>query len=103
MIFVDEAVEQGVQAEVLMRIEHAEDMAGFEFEVTSGFRVDDFGCHGVGQAVDIRCGDSSKRYEIVKALLFAGFSRIGVYDKHVHADTCEDTMPRGVLWLGISR
>lgn len=103
MRFVDDARDEGMKEETLLRVQMAEKMAGFEFEVTSGFREGDEGCHGRGEAVDIRCGDSTKRYEVVRALFKAGFERIGVYDRHVHCDTCVTEMPRGVLWMGVSR
>jgi len=57
--------------------------------------------HARGLAVDLRCHDSISRFKIVKALLDAGFARVGVYDKHVHADV-DDSLPQGVLWVGRS-
>jgi zinc D-Ala-D-Ala carboxypeptidase len=57
--------------------------------------------HGRGLAVDLRAHDSVTRFKMVKALLDAGFARVGVYDKHVHADV-DDSLPQGVLWVGRS-
>lgn len=55
--------------------------------------------HARGLAVDIRAHDSVTRFKIVKALLDAGFTRIGVYSKHLHADV-DESLPQGVLWFG---
>lgn len=57
--------------------------------------------HARGLAVDIRAHDSVTRFKIVKALLDAGFVRVGVYDRHVHADV-DASLPQGVLWWGES-
>lgn len=53
--------------------------------------------HLIGKAVDIRCLTSTKRYKIVQALLFCGFKRIGVYEKHIHVDS-DETKPQKVIW-----
>jgi len=36
------------------------------------------------------------------ALLQAGFRRIGIYDKHIHADI-DKTLPQDVMWWGVSK
>lgn len=58
--------------------------------------------HNTGHAVDIRCHDSRSRYRIVLGLLMAGFHRVGVYDRHVHAGTSEEHDPE-VMWMGESK
>lgn len=58
--------------------------------------------HARGLAVDIRAHDSVTRFKIVKALLDAGFVRIGVYNAHVHADA-DVSLPQGVMWVGVSK
>ena len=57
--------------------------------------------HARGLAADIRAHDSVTRFKIVKALLDSGFTRVGIYDKHVHADV-DLSLPQGVLWVGVS-
>lgn len=44
---------------------------------------------------------SRARYLIVRGALGAGFTRIGVYDRHVHLD-CDPDLPPRVLWEGVS-
>jgi len=58
--------------------------------------------HFRGLAVDIRCRTSPKRYRILAALFKVGFTRIGVYDRHIHAD-CDSSLPQGVVWMGKSK
>lgn len=70
--------------------------------VTSGYRVDRHSEHSSGMALDIRCARSSERFRLVKALLDGGFTRIGVYDRHVHVG-CNPTFPQLVLWTGSSQ
>lgn len=103
MKFVNDAVEVGLDSELVALVKEAEKRAGFSFVITSAFREGDSRCHGVGKAVDIRSWNASSRMKIVEALIFVGFQRIGVYNRHVHADICDDTMPVGVLWMGVSR
>ncbi len=103
MEFRDGVYEDDLSLDLTERLKVAEQLAGFEFEITSGYRDGDTRCHGRRKAVDIACGDSNTRYGILRALFKAGFQRIGIYNKHVHADTCIDEMPQGVAWLGVSR
>ena len=80
----------------------AEIQSRVEFVITSGFRDGDTKCHGTGRAVDLECQNSSDRLKILKGLLFAGFTRIGLYSAHVHVDACTSVFdfPEKVLWLG---
>ncbi len=50
------------------------------------------------RACDIRCESSSDRLRMIKALLEAGFRRIGQYPSHVHADDHPDK-PQDVMWV----
>jgi zinc D-Ala-D-Ala carboxypeptidase len=54
--------------------------------------------HLTGNAVDIRCTDSNKRYLIIDALIRVGFNRIGIYDKFIHVDN-DNTKPARVAWI----
>ncbi len=101
MIYEDGVFEEDLHTELVCRLRVAQQFAGFEFEITSGYREGDSGCHGQRKAVDIRCWTSERRFRLVQSLIRAGFIRIGVYDKHVHSDTCEE-MPQGVMWTGVS-
>lgn len=42
--------------------------------------------HPLGFAFDIRAKDNQYRFDLVRALIFAGFVRILIYDGFVHAD-----------------
>ena len=53
--------------------------------------------HLTGHAVDLACGDSPTRYAMLSGLLAAGFTRIGIYSAHLHADN-DATKPPNVIW-----
>lgn len=78
------------------------------FIITSGIRPHDTtvvglqSAHVTGQAVDLRAWTSRDRFYILKALFAVGFSRIGIYDKHIHADVSR-IHDRDVVWTGESR
>ncbi len=59
---------------------------------------------GKYHGVDIKCRDSRSRYLIVNAALKAGFTRIGIYDLHIHLD---NAMGKGfdqyVVWVKKSK
>jgi uncharacterized protein YcbK (DUF882 family) len=84
--------------ELLWKLDYARELAGLPFHITSSYRAKDPRFHGEGKAVDIACSKSHERFIIVTALLFAGFTRIGIYENHIHADT--GTAPIRVLWWG---
>lgn len=50
-----------------------------------------------GFAADISATSSSQRLDIVRALLSAGFDRIGVADTFIHVDS-DLEKPTGVMW-----
>jgi uncharacterized protein YcbK (DUF882 family) len=54
--------------------------------------------HASGKAVDIRCLNSSERYEIIKNALKIGVNRIGVHKDFVHID-CNPNNKLEVFWL----
>jgi hypothetical protein len=39
---------------------------------------------------------------MVRALIDAGFSRVGLYDKHLHIDD-HPKLPKNVIWIGKSK
>jgi hypothetical protein len=53
--------------------------------------------HLTGHAVDLACADSPTRYAMLAGLLAAGFTRIGIYSAHLHADN-DTTKPPNVIW-----
>jgi len=79
--------------------------AGVPFVITEGYasggsHVSNT-AHQRGLAVDLRCWNSSSRNKMLRALLGAGFRRIGLYDKHIHVDI-DETLPQDVIWIGLS-
>lgn len=91
----------GLDAELVQMLDWAREKAGIAFVITSGLRDGDPRAHGRGHAVDLRCRRSRARLKIVQALLDVGFRRIGIYDKHVHADN-DPSLPQSVMWWGVS-
>ena len=97
----------GLSSMLVDGLDQAREIAGVPFAITCGF-VETLGSHVEhsahlhGLAVDIRCWDSWSRAKILPALLEAGFRRIGIYDRHIHADI-DYSLPHPVLWLGISK
>ncbi len=76
----------------MAQLEKARDIAGIPFPVTSGYRCPEYdkkfganGNHSTGWAVDIAV-DVTTRIKVVKALILAGFERIGVGTTFVHCD-----------------
>lgn len=89
------------------KLNKARELAGIPFFVLSGFRCEEHNrnvggsetsSHLIGCAADIKAEDSRKRFIIVKALLDAGFTRIGIGKDFVHVDDdfCKD---KEVIWL----
>jgi zinc D-Ala-D-Ala carboxypeptidase len=94
----------GLKPELLGPLSQARKAAGVPFRITSGFRPGDPLTHGEGLAVDIACADSATRFRIVSSLLDAGFTRLGIYDHHIHADVGQaPRFPQRVIWWGTSR
>ena len=79
----------------LNRLDVARSQAGTAFIVNSGYRCEAHNKtvgststnHTLGLAADIRCTSDRLRMLIVKALLDAGFNRIGIYQTFIHVDT----------------
>jgi hypothetical protein len=98
-----------LQDSTCRKLSIARGIAQMPFVITCGFRteaqnaalgesVKDSG-HLTGNGVDLACSDSQTRYAMIKGLLSAGFTRIGVYSAHIHADD-SPTLPPNVIWYG---
>ena len=99
-----------IDSDHLERLNMARHYAGIPFKITSGCRCEkhnkDVGgsdnsdhlprpqCAGS----DIECTSSRERYRIIKALLWAGFNRIGIGEDFIHAGNREDN-PKDVIWI----
>jgi len=100
----------GLDNELVARLDTARKVAGVPFRITSGLRTCaaneaamgvESSSHIKGLAVDLAVSDSVSRFAILKGLIDAGFVRIGVYEKHCHADV-DLSKPQKVIWTGIS-
>jgi zinc D-Ala-D-Ala carboxypeptidase len=101
----------GLQPELVEKLDRAREVAGVPFIITSGFRDEEHNrnlggapnsAHLRGLAVDLNVVDSFTRYRVVFGLLAAGFLRVEVSPRHVHAD-CDSSLPHPVLFLGPDR
>jgi zinc D-Ala-D-Ala carboxypeptidase len=108
--FFEEKEVEGLDPELVAKLDWARGRSGVPFTITSGFRSPeqnervmgvDGSAHTKGLAVDLRVPDSSSRYKMVNALLLVGFKRIGVYTAHIHIDL-DASLPQEVLWIGES-
>jgi len=85
-------------------LEMARIMADIPFVISSGYRCENRNKavgsasrnHVERKAADILCLNSHDRSRILRGLFLAGFSRVGVYQKHIHCDTMD--LPEAV-WL----
>jgi len=87
---------------LIERLNYARSISGVPYHISSHYRSDDPGAHGDGDAVDIKCASSGERFSILLGLVAAGFTRIGIYDKHCHADVSE-SRDQKVIWIGKSQ
>ncbi len=104
--FTDEEA-QGLDLELMAMLDMARGKSGVPFIITCGIRTPEQNAalansvsdsaHLTGHAVDLACEDSGQRFKMLSALLDAGFTRIGIYQKHLHADN-DLTKPQGVMW-----
>lgn len=78
----------------LQQLDHARDIAGIPFVIHSGYRCPSHNTaegstsdnHPLGVAADILCDSGPLRLKIVRALLTAGFQRLGIGKTFIHAD-----------------
>ena len=90
----------------LTKLETAREYASIPFKISSGYRsaehiakvggVSD-SAHTRGYAADIVCSSSGQRHIIIKALLDAGFNRIGIANSFIHVDNDPSKAP-DVIW-----
>lgn len=97
---------QLVSNELISMLDHARDLAGVEFKITSGYRIEadiyrlkkagykvsSKSSHLKGLAADIACNNST-RYNILESLLKVGFNRIGIGSTFIHVDIDPDKPP----------
>lgn len=97
----------GLQDSTCRKLSVARGISQLPFVITSGLRTTEQNAqlpesvkdsaHLTGNAVDLLCPDSSTRFAMLKGLIGAGFTRIGIYEKHIHVDD-SSTLPPNVCW-----
>lgn len=99
---------EGLDPKLVEMLDKARGLAKVPFRITSGRRSAEQNqaaggvmdsSHTRGLAVDLACYDSRTRMRMLCGLVLAGFTRVGVYSSHLHADV-DDSLPADVLWLG---
>ena len=94
-----------MQSDFMRRLKYARRIADIPFVILSGYRCEahnaavggvDSSSHVRGYAGDIKVVSSTQRFIIMRALLLAGFTRIGVGRTFIHAD-CDPNKPAEVM------
>jgi hypothetical protein len=87
-------------------LNRARDIAGIPFKVNSAHRCKKHNAavrgrpssaHLTGLAIDIAFRSKRERFLILKGLIMAGFTRIGIYDTFFHVDV-DKTKDQEVAW-----
>jgi len=101
----------GLDAELMERLDVARDLCGFPIIITSGLRTTEQNAaaggvpdsaHVKGLAVDVQAPvGKNEREKLIWALGRVGFRRVGLYDRHVHCDI-DDSKLQDAVWFGIS-
>lgn len=99
--------ENETDVELIHMLNNARERAGVPFRITSGYRCEsknkkvggvDDSAHVRGLAADIYTADSRERFIIIRALLDAGFERVGVSENFIHADI-DTSKKQGIIWV----
>ena len=100
-----------MQQETINKLQAARTVYKRPIKISSGYRTKEHNdyiggatssAHVKGHAVDISCKIPSDRFRLILSLLQAGFTRLGIYDGHIHADD-DPTKSPGVVWVGKSK
>ena len=92
---------------MLAKLDMAREVAGTSFVINSSWRCEanneeeggkKNSAHLRGNAVDISCTNSASRMAILDSLFAVGFTRIGIGNTFIHADS-DMELPQEVLWL----
>lgn len=98
-----------MQPSTLEMLAKAEQIAGFNFHYNSAYRTPEHNAtvpgalpdssHIYGYGVDIHANGVVQQKKIAKALVLAGFNRIGIYSTHLHTDN-DPERPAPAHWAG---
>lgn len=100
--------EEGIKEDLVFRLQMARDSLpeGSVIIIDSAYRCEKHNkevrgvrdsAHRKGEAVDIRCANSTYRFFLIEALLKAGFKRIGIGENFIHCDL-DETKDQTVIW-----
>lgn len=90
-----------MKEELVLMLDAARTIAGVPFIIESGWRTVEHNravggkphsAHLTGEAVDIAATDSQARWNILVALLAAGFDRLEITPRHIHVDIAADAL-----------
>ncbi|MDD4986592.1 MAG: D-Ala-D-Ala carboxypeptidase family metallohydrolase [Dehalococcoidales bacterium] len=91
-----------------MLVKELEERIGEPIKITSGYRCEKHNkavggsptsSHCKGLAIDVTCGSSRLRYQMLNAAIRMEIHRIGIYKSFIHMDIDRSKDPR-VVWLG---
>ena len=97
---------EDMHPESMRKLNLARQMAGIPFLPTSAYRSPQHeklmgrpgtSAHTKGRAIDLACVSSTHRMKMLKALLDAGFTRIGIASTFIHADD-DPSKPQNLIW-----
>jgi uncharacterized protein YcbK (DUF882 family) len=97
---------QDMNSVLISMLDQARGLADVPFVITSGYRCKRHNAqiggvptsaHTFGLAVDIACSSSRLRFRILRALIKAGFHRIGIAKSFIHVDI-DGTKDPDVIW-----
>lgn len=100
--------EEGIKEALVFHLQLAHNMlpSGNVMIITSGYRCESYtrekkrsqtSSHLKGWAADIKCTDSTYRHDLIKSLMKAGFTRIGIGPDFIHCDLDKDKA-QTVMW-----
>ena len=92
-----------MDTDFMKKLNMARWIARIPFVVNSGYRCPEHNKnvgststnHTTGKAADIRCTDSTKRYDMVMAMIGAGIPGIGIGPTFIH---CDVNRTAAMLW-----
>jgi uncharacterized protein YcbK (DUF882 family) len=97
----------GISLALVHQLETARRILGRPMHITSGIRCAthnatiggaDASSHLTGLAADLACPSAYDRYDLLMAILTAGFTRVGIGKDFVHADI-DRTKAHDLCWL----
>ena len=95
-----------MKQEFLDRLDKARSLSCTPYKINSGYRTREHNkkvggvinsSHTIGLAADISAGSSVQRFAILKGLIDAGFTRIGIGKTFIHVDL-DTGKAQNVIW-----